>query len=207
MLALALGCFLLAVAAVCWWADSPETVWMRKIPAIADRLAEAGRRSPGSSSLTSPLIAQAQAFADHLNPPGSPESSPVPQDPAPASEVAQSPVAPAGTLKLHATSCYPEQPGRSMALVSATGVQAQDQRWVKEGSQFGSFHIHEIRRGGIVYREGDLLHEVAIDPGVERPSLVRDTRIGVRHVSAAIDSAIRPLPSVADSNDIDITGN
>lgn len=207
VLALALGCFLLAVAAVCWWDDRPGTAWMREIPAIADRLAEAGRRSPGSSSVTSPLIAQAQAFADHLNPPGSPESSPAPQEPAPASEVAEATVAPAATLKLHATSCYPEQPGRSMALVSATGVQTQDQRWVKEGSQFGSFHIHEIRRGGIIYREGDLMHEVAIDPGVKRPSLVRDTRIGAQHVSAAIDNPIRPLPSVAGPNDIEITGN
>jgi hypothetical protein len=205
MLTLALGCFLLAVAAVRWWDDRPGAAWSRDIPAIVDRLAELADRSTGSSSALSPLVAQAQAFADHLNPPGSSESSPGLQDP-PANEVPQAAVAPATTLTLHATSCYPEQPSRSMALVSTAG-QTREQRWVKEGSQFGSFHIHEIRRGGILYREGDLLHEVAIEARIERPSLVRDTRIGSRQVSAAIDDLIRSRPGVAGPNDIETTGN
>jgi len=205
MLAVALGCLLLAVAAVRWWDDRPMAAWSRTTPALADRIAEIADRSAGASSALSPLVAQAQAFADHLNPPKDPESSPALQDP-PANEVPPAAVAPA-TLKLHATSCYPGRPERSMALVSAPGGQTQEQRWVKEGGQFGSFHIHEIRRGGIIYREGDLLREVAIEAGVSRPSLVRDSRIGSRQISAAIDDAIRPRASVAGPNDIEITGN
>lgn len=205
MVALTLGGVLLAVAAVCWWDGRPEAAWSRDVPAVTDRIAKIAHRSARSSSAVSPLIAQAQAFADHLNPPRSPEPSPALQDPPAISETKT--VAPAAMLRLHATSCYPDRPERSMALVSAPGGTTPEQQWVKEGSQFGPFHIHEIRRGGIIYREGNLLREVAIEAGVERPSLVRDTRIGFRHVSAAIDDAVRPLAGLTDSNDIGITGN
>jgi hypothetical protein len=94
-----------------------------------------------------------------------------------------------------------------MALVSSLGAEPRGQRWVREGSQFASFYIHEIRRGEIVYRQGDQLHEVAIDHTLDRPSIVRDTRIGSQKVSAAIDNAIRPLLTPSGPNDVAITGN
>jgi len=200
ILALALGCILLVVAGVCWWNDSPEAV-TQGIPDIAYGLSGNGKTSPRSYT-TSLLVSQAEAFAAHLNPSVKPQASPspttmidsTPQPPAPAATA---------TLKLHATSCYPDQPGKSMALISGVGVELQGQRWVKEGSQYGSFQIHEIRRGEIVYRQGDQLHEVAIDHPLDRPSIVRDIRVDSQRLSAAI----RPFPTPAGPNDVEITGN
>lgn len=200
MLALALGCILLVAAGVCWWSDSPETV-TRGIPDIAHGLFKDGQVSTRSQT-TSLLVSQAEAFAAHLNPSVKPQAAP---SPTPVVDSTPQPPAPAATatLRLHATSCYPDQPDKSMALVSGVGVEPPGQRWVKEGSQFASFQIHEIRRGEIVYRQGDELHQVAIDHPVDRPSIVRDTRIDAQRLSAAI----RPLLAPAGPNDVGITGN
>ena len=155
---------------------------------------------------TSPLVAQAEALAAYLNPPQSTGESSVPESTLDSAS-ASSPAAPPAQLKLHATSYYPDQPGRSMALVSDTAFPAENQRWVKEGAQYGSFVIHEIRRGAIVYREGDRVCEAAIDQGASLPSIVHDLRGGSRRVSAAVKDAIRSVPSPAGPNDIEISGN
>jgi hypothetical protein len=202
MLALGLGCVLLIATGICRWAGDPEPAWTWDTD---DGLAHSGQAAADSRA-TSLLVAQAEAFAAHLKPAAKPETA---SEPMPATDSAPLPSASVATaaLKLHATSCYPDQPGKSMALVSGVGGEPQDPKWVKEGSQFGSFQIHEIRRGGIVYRQGDQLREVAIDHSVERPSIVRDASLGLQKVSAAIDSPARPLPTPAGPNDITINGN
>lgn len=200
MLALALGCILLVATGICWWNSDPEPAWTWD---IADGPAGGGQTTADSRAV-SLLVAQAEAFAAHLKPVAKPQTPPTPvADSAPLPPAS---VATAG-LKLHATSCYPDQPNKSMALVSGVGAEPQDPKWVKEGSQFGSFQIHEIRRGGIVYRQGDQLHEVAIDHAFDRPSIVRDASVDSQKVLAAIDSPARPLPTPAGPNDITIGGN
>lgn len=197
-LALVLGCVLLVVAGVCWWSDNPRIVRTQDIPDAVDRIVRADKR-PAELPATSVLVAQAEAFAAHLNPPAKPDRS------APAVDSAPQPAAAA--IKLHATSYYADQPARSMALVSGVDAPTKTPRWVKEGSQFGPFHIHEIRRGGIIYRQDDQLHEVAIDHTVDRASIVRDTRVGSRQVSAAVDHGLRGLATPAGPNDVEISGN
>ncbi len=198
ILALVLGCIVLVVAGVCWWSDNPRTVRAQDIPDAVDRIAHADRGS-AEPPTTSMLVAQAKAFAAHLNPPAKPD---------PASSSMDSLTQPAAaTIKLHATSCYEDQPAKSMALVSGSDAPTKTPRWVKEGSQFGPFHIHEIRRGGIIYRQDDQFHEVAIDHSLDRPNIVRDTRIGSHRVSAAVDHGLTDLATPAGPNDIEIRGN
>jgi hypothetical protein len=50
-----------------------------------------------------------------------------------------------------------------MALISEVGSLEGNGRWVKEGTQVGHFVIHEIRKGMIVYRDGEQLREMAVE--------------------------------------------
>ena len=113
----------------------------------------------------SPLIAAAQEFALYLAPPKGVESSPTP---ALASRSVPTmppirPAAPSAKFTLRGTSVYPNQPGRSMALISEVGSLDGNERWVKEGTQVGHLVIHEIRQGAIIYRDGDQLREMTVD--------------------------------------------
>lgn len=88
-----------------------------------------------------------------------------------------------------------------MALISETGSAEGNERWVKEGTQLGHFVIQEIRRGAIVYRDGDNLREMAVEHSASPPGIVRDIRPGSRRVSAA-DTVI---PISTGPNSIEIT--
>ena len=90
-----------------------------------------------------------------------------------------------------------------MALVSDPGSLQRDQRWVKEGGQCGSFIIHEIRRGSVVYRRGDQLSVTTLDSGAGLPSIVRDPRPGARQVSAAVGDVIHNMSFSPDPNNIE----
>jgi len=199
MLALVLASVLLVMAGIGWVNEASGTA-QAAIPCVADRLANTAGDGELSFS-ASPLIAQAQALADHLNPPQSLESVMASTD-IPSARSSPAPRDPPAKLTLHATSCYPHQPGRSMALVSSGDGSPQDQRWVREGAQFGSFVIHEVRRGGVTYREGDVLYEATVQRSENPRSLVRDLRGDPQHVSAT-----RELPAPAGSNDVAITDN
>jgi len=116
------------------------------------------------------------------------------------------PAAPSVRFRLCATSYYRSQPGRSMALIAELGSGAGNERWVKEGAQVGHFFIHEIRRGVIVYRDGDNLREMTVERGASPPSIVRDLRPGSLRVSAAIGDVDSIAPASAGPNSIEITG-
>jgi len=72
-----------------------------------------------------------------------------------------------------------------MALISEIGSPVGSERWVKEGARLGHFVVHQIRRGMIVYRDGDKLREMAVETGASLPGIVQDIRPGGRKVSAA----------------------
>jgi hypothetical protein len=93
-----------------------------------------------------------------------------------------------------------------MALISEIGSAEGEERWVKEGAQLGHFVIHEIRKGMIVYRDGEQLREMAVEHGASVPSIVRDARPGSRKVSTAVDDAGIVAPAPAGPNSIRITG-
>lgn len=209
MLALAVGCALFAITVVRWWNDGLEAARMRGVPTIMDRLALGDDKATEPSESTSPLVAQARVFAAYLTPPlgldVSPKSAPAGNPRRQA--VLRPPVAPSATLKLHATSCYPDRPEKSMALVSLTGMDGGNQRWVKEGAQIGPFVIHEIRRGEIAYQQDDHMHQAVLDRPIDQPSLVRDLRHDSERVSAVFEDSVRAVPIPAGPNDVDISSD
>lgn len=76
----------------------------------------------------------------------------------------------------------------------------------EEGAQLGHFVIHEIRRGAIVYRDGENLREMAVERGVSPPSLVRDLRPGSLKVSAAMDGGGPILSAPSGPNGLETIG-
>ncbi len=50
-----------------------------------------------------------------------------------------------------------------MALILETGSK-EAARWVKRGTQVGHFIIQEIRPGSVLYREGEHVQEMTIEP-------------------------------------------
>ncbi len=131
----------------------------RSRPGIIQVFAARGRSSQSDLRGEPPLIVQAETFACFLNPARGTQASRSPSPvvgSVPARPSIHPPVS-SMNFRLHGTSCYPSQPGRSMALISEVGGGEGGERWVKEGAEIGHFIIHEIRQDGIVYRDGDRL--------------------------------------------------
>ncbi len=167
-----------------------------------------GGLKPDGTERTSPLVKQAEAFASCLVPaqPAKKVEAPLTGQATALPTLPIRPVAASAKFKLVGTSYYPNQPKRSMALISEPDLGADSERWVKEGSQVEHFVIHEIRHGLIVYRDGDNLREMAVESGMSAPSLVQDTRLGVRKVSAAVDGLGTLAPVAEGPNSIEISG-
>jgi len=183
-------------------------------PSAIDRFKQDMDGSQSLDRQVSPLVVQAEAFSRHLNPPKSAEKPSAPAERLPRfarNDMASSappirPAAPVPRFKLVATSYYPNRPGRSMALIAELGSLEGSERWVKEGTQLGHFVIQEIRRGAIVYRDGDNLQEMAVEHSVSPPGIVRDIRPGSRRVSAAVGEADGVTALSAGPNSVEIAG-
>jgi hypothetical protein len=156
----------------------------------------------------SPLVAQAEAYARLVDPPKRPErpSASVLTASASLAAPAVRPAAPSVRFRLCGTSYYPNEPGRSMALISEVGSPEGSERWVKEGTQMGHFVIHEIRKGMIVCRDGEQLREMAVEHGVNVPSLVRDARPGSRQISSAADDAMTTSAGPTGASSVEPVG-
>jgi hypothetical protein len=209
VLALTLAGAVLILAFVCR-SENRSKSGEREIcpPAIETFASRSGYHSGSPGSKGAPLVVQAQALALYLNPPRSPER---PMAPAPVASSAPAapairPAAPSAKFRLCAISYYPNQPGRSMALIAELGSDPGNEHWVKEGAQVGHFTIHEIRRGAIVYRDGDNLREMAVERRASLPSIVRDLRPGSIRVSAAVGGTDSVTPALAGPNGIEIAG-
>jgi len=146
-----------------------------------------------------PLVAQAEAFARLLAPPKPVESKPESGVQTTNLLLAAPPPVSFARFRLCGTSCCPNQPGRSMALISEIGSE-DSERWVKEGAQVGHFIIHEIRQDGIIYRDGDQLREMAVETAHDPVSIVQDVRRGSGRSIAAARDARTPLPSPVEPN-------
>jgi len=173
----------LGLAGSLWWRGDPALDGIRHGPSALEVFQQMGRGTADRSTGRSPLVAQAEAFALHLNPPRPPQprAAGLPERPP------LRPLAPGASFRLRGTTYYPNQPDRSLALVAETGAPEGAERWVREGSRLGHFVVQEIRRGALVYRDGASLREMTLEPGPNPSSLVRDIRPGSRQVSAAVD--------------------
>jgi hypothetical protein len=196
---------ILGLTASRWQQNDPQIVETLNGPSAVEMFKKNDNRVSDSSGERPPLVAQAEAFALLLHPQKSPEKPPalvLAGSPKPAMPPIR-PMALSVNFKLRATSYYPHQPGKSMALISEVSSTEGSERWVKEGSRLGHFVIGEIHRGSITYRDGNQVREMTVEPAASLPNLVRDTRPGVRQVSAAVGAS--PLAAV-DGNSIEIGG-
>jgi len=200
---------ILALSVSLWRQDDPQREEIRHRPSVIEVFQRGDSRAGTRLEERPPLIVQAEAFAQYLDPPKGPEKLPA-LALTRSSKPAGPPIRPmisSVSFKLRATSYYPHQPDRSMALVSEAGSAEGSERWVREGSRLGHFVVREIRRGSITYRDGDNLREMLVEPGTSLPSIVRDIRPGTRQVSAAVGGGhVRPSAAV-DTNSIEIGGH
>ena len=209
------GCGVFGLCVRQWYRADARRETLLQTPGVVQRCAEkAGERAHEDVERVSPLVAQAEIFACCLNPPRLAEENVLETPPViegkrepPVSVPPVRPAAPSARFTLHATSFYPSQPGRSMALIAEVGSLEGNERWVKEGSQVGHFVIHEIRQGAVVYRDGDQLREMTVDVAAAPKSLVRDIRPGFRTASAAVEGAGVVAPTSAGPNIVTLIGN
>lgn len=127
-------------------------------------LERAPKTSPEENERVSPLLAEANTLAVHLNPPVRAKVQPAAQEapkPAPAAPVVRPPAV-SPKFRVYGTSCCDGQPERSMALILEAGSK-DSARWVRRGTQVGHFIIQEIRPGSVVYLDGEQVREMAIE--------------------------------------------
>jgi len=116
------------------------------------------------SDPVSPLLQQAQLFAQYLNPPVPPKEKASPTPPAPevatiAAEIR--PVSATPQFELHGISLHPERPADSMALIWEPG---NGRRWVKQGAQLGHCTVTQINGASIIYDNGQQRQEMSLTP-------------------------------------------
>ncbi len=148
-----------------------------------------------SQKTNNPLVEQAQAYALYLNPP-----KPKPQKtrmamvaPAPERRPLQAvskKITAAESTKIKpkftvvGISYYRSNPDKSMALVSEPG---KGVHWVKKDSHLGHFIVERIERGMIVYRDGDLLREMAVNTKVPvRSKQIEQTKLATEQGSPSL---------------------
>ena len=150
------------------------------------------QRAEAAQTMTSPLLTQAEALANYLDPP----APVVAESTAPPSEsktdeidlpslVSESvtPQAVSADFRVIAVSYYPQQPERSMALMEpAVGGEA---KWVKEDEQIGHFVVHEISPGRVILRHGEQRCELMVSGRRTERTLVRAVRPGSPQANAA----------------------
>jgi hypothetical protein len=144
-----------------WSRPEPKADAVLAIPGAVERFARRQENSPAGPVGAVPLVVQAQALASYLAP-----AAPEPiraERPASRPPVPPRPVTARTQFRLCATSYYPSQADRSMALIRESQGRPGPARWVREGSQFGHFVVHEIRQGSIVCRHGDQLVEMSVE--------------------------------------------
>jgi len=153
--------------------SDPEIEKLLRSPGIVETFREDGGSNtndhPGQGS---PLITQAQAFALYLDPSRAREgvAAPIP---------AVRPISPSPKFTLHATCYYPSRPEESLALVCEPGGEQGTFRWVKQGTEMGHFVIETIKRGAIIYRDGERACEMLVERGSPPESIVRSRRTEV----------------------------
>jgi hypothetical protein len=191
-----------------WLQDDPRLDEIRNRPSAIEMLKASVSRSGDCLEDRPPLIIEAEALALVLNPPKRPERLPVSARTNSRPEMPSiRPMVPSVNFKLRATSYYPNQPSRSMALIGEAGSAEGNERWVKEGSSLGRFVIAEIRRGSVTYWDGDHVCEMAVQRRAGLRTIVRDIRPDSRQVSAVVHDRNVLLSASVDTNSIESGGH
>jgi hypothetical protein len=201
------ACAILMLSVWQWREVDPRQEAFLRAPSAVRRFTEGTDERLQEGVDKASLMAQAEMLASLLAPArlilggdSGLVSPPEPSEPIPPIRS----MAALANFKVYGTSCYPNEPQRSMALIAEPGIAEGQERWVKEGAQIGHFVIHEIRRGVVVYSDGGQLHEMAVEHRMSRTSLVRSVQGGSLKVSAAVGNwgTIRLPPAGPDDIEI-----
>jgi len=140
------------------WLQSPSLDGSYLRTPISEHLRTQGSLTGGNNATPTPLVQQAEAFAQYLNPPKPPAQMGT-AAPVVAATPAPRPPGPTPQFKLLAISHYRSHPEMSLAMVwdpSNGGT------WVRQGDHLGHFVVERIEKDAIFYRDGDQLHQMAM---------------------------------------------
>lgn len=183
---------LLILPAVFGVRSDPEIEELLKSPGAVDRfLAAKGQRPARDESQTSPLVKQAAAFSNYLNPPA-PIPSAAPR--ASASSRISRPAPPAPVtpkFKLIGTSFYATRPELSLALIDEPG---KGFNWVRQGNSIGHLTIEQIKDGSITIRDSHGSSEMSVTVDQPWRNLLKNPPPETTPAPASSTNA-GPLPS------------
>ena len=148
------------------------------------------------------LLKQAKLFSSFLNPP-TPKPRPVRKTqgvtPRKSPAIGRSsgagpparPTTVIPTFVLLATSCYPADPAKSLALINEPG---RGKRWIRPGTRLGHVIVEAVDTGSIVYRDGNTRHLLA-KITTEKPVPDSNTKPGSPHVTGQGETYARHVGS------------
>lgn len=216
VLAAGLAIALISFSAVYGFKSDPEIDQLLKTPTILEEFkATKGVRHEQPDARKSPLVIQAKAFADHLDPPPAPRAIGPSK---PVSRGTTRPVTPPPvSAKFNVLSiCHcAADPNLSLALIQEAGA---DSRWIRRQDQVGHQSVVSIEEAAVVLddgqrvpieerpkmslvvREGEEANVAARPVSVIRPGTTRSSRItrpGTSRYKPPRPLAHRPLPSAA----------
>ncbi len=111
-------------------------------------------KAVANTDTESPLVKQAKAFANYLNPPPKPKrTSPTPKRKTPA----RPQVSISSKFDLLGTSYYALRPQMSLALINEPG---DGLRWVRQSSKIGHLVVEEVKDGKVIIRDGTRTYEI-----------------------------------------------
>ena len=111
-------------------------------------------KAVANTGTESPLVKQAKAFANYLNPPPKPKrTSPTPKRKTPARPQASI----SSKFDLLGTSYYALRPQMSLALINEPG---DGLRWVRQSSKIGHLVVEEVKDGKVIIRDGTRTYEI-----------------------------------------------
>lgn len=128
-----------------------------KAPTVVEKFRETKGDHAKAPDKTSPLVQQALAFADYLNPrpvvtprkPGDPKLPPKP---------IIGPTSP--KFKVFATTYFEGNPELSQALIDEPG---RERRWVRQSSMVGHLLIEQVKDGVVVVKSSNDTYELAVE--------------------------------------------
>ena len=156
--------------------EDPRVSGFLRSPSVVERYKGGNGIDPNNQrEKISPLIKQAQLFAQYLNPPQAPNEEPAKRT---VRSVAPRPSFSSITAKftLRGTCYQASQPEESMALIWQPGGGGGTLQWVKQGVRLGHFVVDEIKAGSITYTGGGQKHEMKVQHRPAQGILVREER-------------------------------
>lgn len=138
--------------------ENSEVKAFQDSPGIVDRFKDQFKGESSDEAKTSPLVAQAKAFALRIDPPPPPKPpAPRPKAPTEVARPVPKPVIPTPKVQvtvksdLLATVVCQSAPEKSLALLQTSGTK---QEWFRQGDTVGHLEIKEIRDGSVVFTQG-----------------------------------------------------